>query len=335
MSAQHPPRFDLVGIGNALMDVIAPVSDAFLAAEAMDKGGMALIGEPRALDIDAKLRTGREVTETAGGSGANTIAGASELGLRTAYIARVADDPTGRAYADAMTASGVTFPNAPAEQDAATGRCLIAVTPDGERTMNTFLGTSVAFETSDLPDAIIRDAAILYLEGYLFDADPAKAAFVHASEVARAAGRLVALTLSDTFCVDRHRDSFQQLVEHNTDIVFANESEILALYNTNDLDSVADRLSATRTLVFVTRGDQGALVIDGDQRHHVPARPVAIVTDTTGAGDQFAAGTLAALAMGLSPQDAAHLGNIAAGEVIQHFGPRPQQSVHDLIVSQP
>jgi len=325
-------KYDLVGIGNALMDVISPVPDAFLSDHGMDKGGMALIDEARALTLDDILRATAEVTETAGGSGANTIAGASELGLRTAYIARVAADVTGRAYHAAMEDAGVAFPNSPSGRAPATGRCLIAVTPDGERTMSTYLGVSTTFGPSDLADDVIRDAAILYLEGYLFDQDAAKAAFIHAAEVARAAGRRVALTLSDTFCVERHRDAFRQLVEHNTDIVFANEAEARALYQTDSLDTVADHLSGTDTLVFITRGEHGALVLDGSERHHVPATAVAKVIDTTGAGDQFAAGTLAALSMGLSPADAAHLGNIAAGEVIQHFGPRPQHSIHELAI---
>ena len=329
MRAQHDvPRYDVVAIGNALMDVIAPVEEAFLSEYAIPKGGMDLIDEARALKLDPLLRKGK-TTVTAGGSAANTVAGIAELGLRAAYIGKVADDATGREYAREMAASGLHFSTTPGS-DAPTGRCLIAVTPDGERSMSTFLGISPMFTKADVDDELVRNSDTLYLEGYLFNDEATKAAFVHAAEVARAANRKVALTLSDSFCVDSHRAGFRQLAENQVDILFANEAEALALFETDTLYDVVDRLENANTLAFITRSEKGALVVEGSYRHEVPAVPVAHVLDTTGAGDQFAAGTLAGLAMGLSPRDAAHLGCVAASEVIGHYGPRPERSVHAL-----
>ena len=340
MPAQHTTRFDVTAIGNALMDIIAPVGNTFLAEHGITRGGTDLVDESRALALDPLLRregTDRAgeagVTVTAGGSAANTVAGVAELGLRAAYIGKVADDATGRAYSDAMRASGLHFSTRPGT-DAPTGRCLVAVTPDGERSMSTFLGISPMFSVADVDDGLVRASATLYLEGYLFNDDATKAAFVHAAEVARAAGRRVALTLSDTFCVGTHRAAFQQLVRHGTDIVFANEAEALALWETDDLDTAADRFADAGTLTFITRGPAGALVVDGGTRTPVPTEPAGNVEDTTGAGDQFAAGTLAGLAFGLAPADAARLGNIAAGEVVTHYGPRPHRSVHDLAIAE-
>ena len=324
-------RYDVVAIGNALMDIIAPVSDAFLQEHAIPKGGMDLVDEPRALALDPLLRHAGEVTVTAGGSAANTVAGVAELGLRAAYVGKVGDDATGRAYSREMAESGLHFSTRPGT-DAPTGRCLVAVTPDGERSMSTFLGISPMFTKADVDDELIRNSATLYLEGYLFNDDATKAAFVHAAEVARAAGRKVALTLSDTFCVASHRAGFRQLVEHGVDTVFSNEAEALALWETDDLDTALDRFAEAGVLAFVTRGPDGATVVQGQTRHHVPTQHSGAVVDTTGAGDQFAAGALAGLAMGLDAADAARLGNVAAGEVIGHYGPRPERSVHDLAV---
>ena len=321
-------QYDLVAIGNALMDVIAPVDEAFLVEHSVPKGGMDLIDADRALHLDPLLRA-KGVTVTAGGSAANTVAGAAELGLRAAYIGKVADDATGREYSREMAESGLVFSTTPGSE-APTGRCLIAVTPDGERSMSTFLGISPMFTKADVDDDLVRDSATLYLEGYLFNDEATKAAFVHAAEVARAAGRKVALTLSDSFCVDSHRAGFRQLAENQVDILFANEAEALALYETDTLYDVVDRLENAKTLAFITRSEKGALVVDGSDRHEVAALPVAKVLDTTGAGDQFAAGALAGLAMGLAPADAARLGCLAASEVIQHYGPRPERSVHEL-----
>ena len=321
-------QYDVVAIGNALMDVIGPVEDSFLHDFGIAKGGMGLIPASEAEAIDRRLRE-NPVTVTAGGSAANTVAGVAELGLRAAYIGKVADDATGRDYQSEMAQSGVRFSTRPGHE-APTGRCLIAVTPDGERSMSTFLGISPMFTKADVDDALVRAGRYLYLEGYLFNDEATKAAFVHAAEVAKAAGRKVALTLSDSFCVESHRASFRSLAEHQADILFANEAEALALYETESLEEVARHLKAAGTLAFVTRSEKGAMVIEGDDRTDVPTPTVAKLVDTTGAGDQFAAGTLAGLCMGLSAADAARLGCLAASEVIQHYGPRPESSVHDL-----
>jgi sugar/nucleoside kinase (ribokinase family) len=323
-------QYDVTGIGNALMDVIAPVADSFLTEHNIPKGGMALIDEARALQLDPLLRKAT-VTETAGGSAANTLAGIAELGLRAAYLGKVASDPTGRAYQREMAASGLNFITRPGKSPA-TGRCLIAVTPDGERSMSTYLGISPQFTKADIDDELIRASQITYLEGYLFNDEATKAAFVHAAETARSAGRKVAITLSDSFCVESHRASFRQFAEKQADILFANEAEALALYDTDTLYDVVDHLELTNTLAFITRSEKGALVVDQHHRHEVPTKFVTNLIDTTGAGDQFAAGALSGLVMGMDSSDAAHLGNLAASEVIQHYGPRPEGSVHQLAV---
>lgn len=335
MSAQHTSvqiNHDVVGIGNALMDVIGSTDEGFLSAYDIPRGGMQLIDAEEAATLERALRAGGGmITETAGGSAANTVAGMAELGLRTAFIGKVASDPTGRAYAEAMAGSGVLFSTRP-EPEPATGRCLVAVTPDGERSMSTHLGISPMFAKADVDAALVRGAAYLYLEGYLFDSEATKTAFVHAAELAKAAGRQVALTLSDTFCVEAHRASFRSFTENQADILFANEAEALSLYDTDTLYDVVDRLELADTLSFITRGAAGVIVVDGPHRHEVEAVSVANVVDTTGAGDQFAAGTLAGLVMGLDPADAARLGCLAASEVIGHYGPRPETSVHALAV---
>ena len=331
MDTQHTaPAYDVVGLGNAIVDVIAPVDDAFLDAHAMTKGAMTLVDEDRALALDRNVREAGDVVQTPGGSAANTVAGLAALGMRAGYIYKVADDAMGREFTRGLRGDGLAAAPARSTEGPATARCIIAVTPDGERTMNTFLGASVEFGEGDVDEALVASGATLYLEGYLFDAEPAKRAFVHAAEVARAHGRRVALTLSDTFCVERHRASFRQLVGTQTDIVFANEAEALALWEVETLDAAADRFADAGVLTFVTRGADGATVVRGPERHHVPTRAVERVVDTTGAGDQFAAGALAGLAMGMGAADAARLGNLAAGEVIGHYGPRPEASVHEL-----
>ena len=314
-------RFDVVGLGNAIVDVFASVEDSFLDEHDIRKNGMTLIDEDRA---DALVEAAPEGPQLSGGSGANTIVGISSFGGAAAYIGKVADDALGRVFRNDMVESGIPFDNPPLKDGPATARCIVFVTPDGARSMNTFLGASVLFSPEDVREEVIRDAAILYLEGYLFDQEAAKAAFVHASEVAKAAGRKVALTLSDGFCVERHRDSFLHLIKNHVDLVFANEDEALSLYQTEDFDEAVSRMQADAGLAAITRSEKGSVVIGPDGAVAVPAAPVDKVVDTTGAGDQYAAGFLFGISRGLPLETCARLGHIAAAEVISHYGPRPE-----------
>ena len=323
-------EFDVLGIGNVLMDIISPVSDDFLSEYNIEKGSMTLIDEPRALALNTALKTKGAIQEIAGGSAANTLFGIGALGLKAAYLGNVANDEVGKRLSAAMAKGGVDFSSKPKTGGPASGRCLIAVTPDGERSMSTFLGTSCLFTPKDIAKSKIQSAACVYLEGYLFDTEPAKAAFVKVAEIARAAGRKVALTLSDSFCVDRHRASFRHLVDNHIDIVFANEDEILSLYETDKLDAALDELAKTKTVACITRSEKGSIIQDAKRRYLIKAVPVEKVVDTTGAGDQYAAGVLAGRAMGLDWADAGRLGSLAAAEVISHFGARPEKQIHDM-----
>lgn len=320
-------QFDVVGIGNAIVDVISRTEDSFLDTWKISKNAMNLIEADRA---DALTRASVSPLETSGGSGANTVVGLASLGGRGAYIGKVADDRLGDVFRDDMARVGVPFTTPPLLNGTATARSIIFVTPDGARSMNTFLGASVEFSPSDVDTHTVTAGAILYLEGYLFDRDAAKAAFVHAAEIAHKAGRKVALTLSDGFCVDRHRDSFRQLVRHQVDLLFANEEELLSLYDTRDFDTALDRLRADTAIAAVTRGEKGSVVIGEGDPVAVPAVPVADVVDTTGAGDQYAAGFLFGIANGYTLANCAQLGHIAAAEVISHYGPRPETSLREL-----
>ncbi len=319
-------RFDVVGLGNAIVDVIAPVEDGFLEQWDIRKNGMTLIDEERA----NALTEAADGQELSGGSGANTIAGLASFGAKAAYVGKVADDRLGRVFQTDMRDLGIQFDTPPLNQGPATARSIIFVTPDGARSMNTYLGASVMFSPTDVDEAAVRDSAILYLEGYLFDKDEAKAAFVHASEIAAAAGRKVALTLSDNFCVDRHRESFRHLIRTHVDILFANEAELLSLYETDDFDAAIAALREEAPLAAVTRSEKGSVVIGDGEPLHVAAEPVSHVVDTTGAGDQYAAGFLYGIARGLPLASAARLGHIAAAEVISHYGPRPETSYAKL-----
>ena len=325
-------RLDVLGMGNAIMDIIAPVSDTFLSENDITKGAMTLIEETRALALDKRFRKVSQPKEIAGGSGANTIVGIAKLGVQTAYLGKVADDKVGKNFTKGMREAGVVFETKPSSGKEATARCLVAVTQDGERSMSTFLGASTSFGKGDVIKGQIQDARILYMEGYLFDKPAAKAAFVKAAEIAQAAGNKVSLTLSDSFCVDRHRESFKHLVENHVDILFANEAEILSLYKTDSLDTALDALAKSKKVACITRSEKGSVIQDANRRYHVPAVPVSKVVDTTGAGDQYAAGVLAGYAMGMDWADAGHLGSLCAAEVISHYGARPETSIHDLAV---
>ena len=318
------PRFDILGIGNAIVDVVAPVPDDFLAAHAMHKGAMALIDAGMAETLYAAMPPAQEVS---GGSAGNTCAVAAALGARVAYFGKVADDQLGRVFRHDITAAGVHFPTAPLMGAAPTARCLILVTPDGQRTMNTFLGACVTFGPEDVDADLVADSAVTYLEGYLFDPPAAQAAFYAAAAAAHRAGRQVALSLSDAFCVERHRDAFRSLVEGHVDILFANETEIMALYQTDFAEAV-ERARADVALAALTRSEAGSTIIRGTETYEVAAMPTALV-DSTGAGDAYAAGFLAAYTAGLGLAKCGALGSLAAAEVISHYGARPQRALDE------
>lgn len=321
-------RHDILALGNAIVDLIAMTDDDFLARQKVHKGAMALIDEARAEKLYAAMGP---VTTISGGSAANTIVGAAALGARTAFIGKVKDDETGRAFAHDIRATGVHFDTAPARHGAATARCFVLVTPDGQRTMNTYLGACQALTEDDVDEATVKAAKIVYLEGYLWDPPEAKKAFRKAADIAHAAGRRVALTLSDSFCVDRYREEFLDLIRTRTvDIVFANESELHALYQTADFDTAINLLREEAQLAAITRSEKGSLVVTREETHAIPAFPVERVVDTTGAGDLFAAGFLAGLAKGAALDHCARLGALAAAEIIQHIGARPEANLAAL-----
>ena len=321
-------QYDVVGVGNALVDMIAMVDDAFLGANDMVKGSMALIETDRAVQLTSAVG---QSTRTSGGSGANTLAGVASLGGDVAFIGKVADDDLGREFASDMSTIGVDFRSGGPDASIPTGRCIIAVTPDAQRTMNTFLGISTLLSFDDLDAGIISSGAILYLEGYLFDRDEAKEAFRKAAALAHSHGRVVSLTLSDSFCVDRHRDDFRALVRDEIDLLFANEDELLSLYETSDFDEAVSLLRHDCHIAAVTRSEKGSVIVTRDDVHAVPAHPVAQVVDTTGAGDLFAAGFLRGLTQGKALTDCARIGAIAAAEVISHVGPRPSVPLVGLL----
>ncbi|BAM86057.1 pfkB family carbohydrate kinase [Bradyrhizobium oligotrophicum S58] len=321
-------KYDVLGIGNAIFDVLVQADEAFLARHGMTKGSMALIEEARAAAI---YRDMGPATEMSGGSGANTIVGLASLGARAAYVGKVRDDQIGRMYTHDIRAAGVAFDTAAAADGPATGCCYILVTPDGERTMNTYLGAAQNLTSADIDPAQIAAARIVYLEGYLWDPKDAKDAFVKAATIAHDAGREVALTLSDSFCVDRYREEFLDLLRGGTaDVVFANEAELHSLYQTSDFDGALKQLREDATLGIVTRSDKGCMVVSNDGVIAVPAHPIETLVDTTGAGDLFAAGFLFGLVRKTGYEIAGRLGGLAAAEVIQHIGARPQVSLKDL-----
>lgn len=320
---------DVLGIGNAIVDTLARAEDDELLAAGLRKGGMQLVDEARAAEIYAGMGP---TTVVSGGSAANTLAGVAGLGLAAAFIGKVKDDEPGRAFAHDIRGAGVAFDTAFAADGAATARCLVHVTPDGQRTMSTFLGACQALGPADVDEELARAAKILYLEGYLWDPPAAKEAFLKAAKASRAAGRRVALSLSDAFCVDRYRGEFLQLIRDGlVDIVFANESELHSLYETADFETALRALaSETNLLGVVTRSEKGVVVVEGRDRISVPAYPVEEVVDTTGAGDLFASGFLAGLARDLPHAGSASLGALAAAEIISHVGARPQRDLLQL-----
>ena len=321
-------KYDVLGIGNAIVDVIARTEEDFLLKQGMNKGTMALIDEQRAQAIYDAMGP---AIETSGGSAANTIVGLSSLGSRSAFIGKVKDDVLGKAFTHDIRAAGVAFTTPPAAAGPSTARCYVLVTPDGERTMNTYLGAAQDLHPADIDADLVAASAILYLEGYLWDPKNAKDAFLKAAAIAHEAKRSVALTLSDAFCVDRWRAEFLQLMRsHTVDLIFANEGELHSLYQTADFDSAVNALRADVTTAVVTRSEKGCLVIGPDGIEAVSAFPVERVVDTTGAGDLFAAGFLSGVARGADDRTCGRLGALAAAEVIQHLGARPERSLRDL-----
>jgi sugar/nucleoside kinase (ribokinase family) len=321
------PSLDILGIGNAIVDVLAPTDDAFLAARQLPKGGMSLISTEQAEALYAAMPPG---VESSGGSAGNTCAVAASLGARVGFLGKVAADQLGEVFAHDIRAIGVHFPTPPLTGGAPTARCLILVTPDGQRTMNTFLGACVTFGPADVDPAEVARAQVVYLEGYLFDPPEAQAAFRAAAKAAHAAGRQVALTLSDPFCVGRHRAAFRDFVQNETDILFANEAEILSLYETDDFDSAAAQAAREVKIAALTRSEHGSVILAGGERHVIAAQPTKVV-DTTGAGDAYAAGFLAALTRNLPLPECGRWGSIAAAEVISHYGARPQANLKELV----
>lgn len=321
------PTLDILGIGNAIVDVLAPTDEAFIAERNLPKGGMRLIDTAEAEALYAAMPAG---VESSGGSAGNTCAVAAALGARVGFLGKVAADQLGEVFAHDIKAVGVHFPTPPLAGGAPTARCLILVTPDGQRTMNTFLGACVTFGEKDVDAAEVARAKVVYLEGYLFDPPEAQAAFRAAARAAHAAGRKVAITLSDPFCVGRHRAAFRAFVKEETDILFANEAEILALYETDDFEAAAAQAAQEVEIAALTRSEHGSVILSGGARHAVAAQPTTVV-DTTGAGDAYAAGFLAAWAKGLALPEAGRWGSIAAAEVISHYGARPLADLKELV----
>jgi sugar/nucleoside kinase (ribokinase family) len=325
------PTFDIIAIGNAIVDVISQADDAFIEREEIAKGSMRLIDEATAEGLYGRMGPG---IEASGGSAANTAAGIAALGGRCAFIGQVADDQLGKVFAHDIRALGVHFDTAPRRAQPATARCLILVTPDAQRTMNTFLGASQFLPAAALDHDLIASAAILYLEGYLWDPEEPRAAMRSAIETARAAGRKVAFTLSDAFCIDRHRADFRALIDGGLiDILFANEAEIQSLAEIHDFEAAVAAVAPRVPLLVVTRSEKGAIALRGGERFAVAAEPVAHIVDTTGAGDLFAAGFLAGQTQGRSIADSLAMGAVAAAEVISHYGARPEADLRKLVAA--
>ena len=320
-------EFDVLTIGNAIVDVIARVDEHFVAKENLVKGSMNLIEEARAEELYAHMGP---ATETSGGSAGNTAAGVASFGGRAAYFGKVRDDQLGGIFTHDMKTIGVHFATAKAKAGPATARSFILVTPDGERTMNTYLGACVNLAPADVDPDVVAASKVTYMEGYLYDKPEAKAAFREAAKIARAAGRLTAITLSDSFCVERHRADFHDLIKSSIDIVFANESEITSLYQTQNFDGAATAIARDCSLAVLTRSEHGSVVLQGSERIVVPAFPIAQLVDASGAGDLFAAGFLFGHTRAKPLRQSATLGALAASEVISHIGPRPEISLYQL-----
>jgi len=326
--ASSDAKFDVVGIGNALVDVIAHASDTFLDEHGLTKGWMDLIDTERAVQLYRALGS---AVEMSGGSAANTMCGVASFGGTAAYIGKVTDDELGRVFGHDLLAVGVQFRPGEHDDREPTGRCIIVVTPDAERTMNTFLGASSLLGVPDVDEGAVADGRILYMEGYLYDRPEAKEAFRHAAGIAHDAGRIVSLTLSDSFCVDRHRQDFLDLVSDEVDLLFGNEAELVSLYETETFEEAVAELREHCEFAAITVGAKGSIIVTADDLIEVPPVAVTKVIDTTGAGDLYAAGFLHGLTSGRPLPECGHLGSIAAAEVISHVGPRPLVELRTLV----
>ncbi|WIM10823.1 adenosine kinase [Enhydrobacter sp.] len=320
--------FDVLGIGNAIVDVISHADDAFLVKHALNKGGMTLIDEARAESLYASMAPAVEIS---GGSCGNTMAGVASFGGKGAYIGKVRNDQLGAVFAHDLRATGVAFDTPVATAGPATARCLILVTPDAQRTMNTYLGACTGLGPADIDPRLVGAAQVTYVEGYLWDAPEAKKAVLKAFDAAHAAGRLVSITLSDAFCVDRYREEFRVLIRDKVDILFGNESEIKSLYQVRSFEAAVEATRKEAKVAALTRSEKGSVVIKGGETHAVPAAPVAKVVDTTGAGDLYAAGFLHGFTRGKPLAECARLGGIAAAEIISHVGARPEKPLRELV----
>jgi sugar/nucleoside kinase (ribokinase family) len=319
--------FDVCAIGNALVDVLCHESHEFIAELGLAPGSMTLVDAAESERVYSRMGPTAEVS---GGSAANTVAGVAAFGGRAAYISRIADDTFGHLYAHDLRSTGVHFEVKPAEGELPTGRCLVLVTPDAQRTMCTYLGASSHLDVADIDFGVVERAAVLYLEGYLWDQPAAMDAFREAAAAAHRAGRRVALTLSDSFCVERHREAFLDLIERNIDILFANEAEITALYEVPAFDDALQHVRGHCEIAVLTRSERGALIVAGSEVHVIDAERVGAVVDTTGAGDLYAAGFLFGLTQGYGLANAGRLGALAAAEVISHIGARPEADLRAL-----
>ncbi|TNE39293.1 MAG: adenosine kinase [Alphaproteobacteria bacterium] len=318
------PTLDVIGIGNALVDVLSRCEDEFLTREQIDKGAMTLVDEARALGLYDHMGP---ATEISGGSAANTIAGLALLGGKGGFIGKVAGDQLGDVFAHDLKSLGVQFQTERLARGPATGRCLVLVTPDAQRSMSTYLGAAVELSPNDIDAVEIASAQVIYMEGYLFDPPHAQQAFYEAAQAAHDGGRQVSLSLSDAFCVERYRPEFRHLIETEVDILFANEAELKALYQTDDFDAALAAVARDAKIAAVTRSEKGSVVVAGAEQYHVAAEPVAQVIDTTGAGDQYAAGFLMGFTRGKDLAQCAALGSLAAAEVIAHMGARPEKNL--------
>ena len=321
------PVLDVVGVGNAIVDVIASVDESFIGDHDLVKGAMTLVSAERSAELYDAMPPG---IASSGGSAANTMAGVASFGGRAAFIGKVRDDQLGEVFIHDIRATGVSFDVPPAPDGPATARCLVQVTPDAERTMNTYLGTAALLEPPDVDTDLVASAGITYCEGYLWDVQVAKDAIRVAMAAAASAGRTVALALSDSYCVQRHRDEWLDLIEDSVDVVFANEAEVCALHPTDDFDTALERTAAMAKTVAVTRGARGSVAVQGSESAIVPAAEIPAVVDVTGAGDLYAAGFLWGLSRGESLIRCAGLGNLAAAEVISHVGARPKVALSQL-----
>lgn len=325
-----PELYDVAAIGNAIVDVIAPCSDAFLSENGLTKGAMMLVDPEASAALYSRMQ---QAVEASGGSAANTIAGLASFGGKGAFMGKVADDQLGRIFAHDMGAMGARFENTPLVGGPATAVSMINVTPDAQRTMCTFLGASVEFTDSDVEKDVVEAAKIVYLEGYLFDAEAARKAFAKAAALAHGAGRMIALTLSDSFVVERHRKALLGFIEGQVDLLFANEAELKALFETERFDDALHQLRPHVKIAAITRSEKGSVILDYGQRLTVDAEPVEKVVDTTGAGDQYAAGFMFGLSRGRPLHQCGKLASLAAAEVISHYGPRPAVSLKELAES--